>query len=64
MMTKLGAGHAADVVRLWIDAHPTRSVPIAVPELAPLVENPGIARRIGEGEPIRRSMLRRRAYRQ
>lgn len=57
MMTKLGAGHAADAVRLWIDAQ------LDIPALAPdeqLDMRAGIAGRIGErtasdrGGPIQR----------
>lgn len=33
MMTKLGAGHVADAVRLWIDARPDTGESVAVDEL-------------------------------
>ena len=48
MMTKLNAGHAADAVRLWIDAQ--LEIPALPPEEGEPVgsSEPGIAGRIGE----------------
>jgi FixJ family two-component response regulator len=63
MMTKLGAGHAADAVRLWIDAH------LDIPEL-PLEEDDGrdshdgIAGRIGERRASERGLAAQRRQRQ
>jgi FixJ family two-component response regulator len=64
MMTKLGAGHAADAVRLWIDAQ------LDIPALPPAEEagqraaDEGIAGRIGERRANERAALARRRQRQ
>ena len=61
MMTKLGAGHAADAVRLWIDAQ------LDIPALPPdeeLDTRVGIAGRIGERSASERARLTRRRQRQ
>jgi two-component system, LuxR family, response regulator FixJ len=63
MMTKLGAGHAADAVRLWIDAN------LDIPALPPEehgVREPyeGIAGRIGERRASERGAPARRGQRQ
>lgn len=61
MMAKLGAGHAADAVRLWLEAHPGRGASAA----APAADEPGEVlgeERPGEEHEARR--LHRRAYRQ
>ncbi len=61
MMTKLGAGHAADAVRLWIDAR------LDIPTL-PLDEEPdmraGVAGRIEERGASERGALTQRRQRQ
>jgi len=61
MMTKLGAGHAADAVRLWIDAE------LEVPMLPPDEgedSGAGIAGRIGERRAAERGRLVARRQRQ
>jgi two-component system, LuxR family, response regulator FixJ len=64
MMTKLRAGHPADAVRLWLDAH------LDVPELPPESErvgddgDAGIAGRIGERRASERRRPALRRYRQ
>ena len=61
MMTKLGAGHAADAVRLWIDAK------LEVPALPPdegMDSRVGVAGRIGERRAIERGRLAARRQRQ
>jgi two-component system response regulator FixJ len=61
MMTKLGAGHAADAVRLWIDAQ------LDIPARSPDEEmgaRVGIAGVIGEGGTAVESRLARRRQRQ
>jgi FixJ family two-component response regulator len=64
MMTKLGAGHAADAVRLWIDAHPGRAASAA----ASLLDEPAADSRsknhVGDDEDATDGRDRRRAYRQ
>jgi FixJ family two-component response regulator len=66
MMTKLGAGHAADAVRLWLDARPERT-------FEPYVESGdqslsdherGIAGRIDELRGGMQARIRRRIHRQ
>jgi FixJ family two-component response regulator len=60
MMAKLGAGHAADAVRLWIDAQ------LDIPALSPQDDSglpdtdEGIAGRIGERRAIERARAPRR----
>ena len=60
MMAKLGAGHAADAVRLWIDAQ------LDIPALPPEQESElpdgdtAIAGRIGERRPVERARMLRR----
>jgi len=64
MMTKLRAGHPADAVRLWIDAH------LDVPELQPEDDggrpdaHEGIAGRIGDRRMGERRGLPQRRHRQ
>jgi FixJ family two-component response regulator len=61
MMTKLGAGHAADAVRLWLDAQ------LEVPTLPPeedLDTRVGIAARIGEPRAHERARPAQRRQRQ
>jgi FixJ family two-component response regulator len=61
MMTKLGAGHAADAVRLWIDAQ------LEVPALPPeegVDTRVGIAGRIGERLAVEHGRLAARRQRQ
>ena len=64
MMTKLAAGHAADAVRLWIDAH--LDIPTLPPEDVVGVSDghEGIAGRIGERRAIERDRLAQRRQRQ
>jgi len=64
MMTKLGAGHAADVVRLWIDAHPGRAATAATSMLDEPAAETAIEDEVGEEEALNGSSPRRRAYRQ
>jgi len=61
MMTKLGAGHAADAVRLWIDAQ--LEVPALPPDEA-VDTRVGIAGRIGERRAAERGRLAARHQRQ
>lgn len=61
MMTKLGAGHAADAVRLWIDAQ--LEVPALPPDEA-VDARAGIAGRIGERRAVERGRLAARRQRQ
>jgi len=60
MMNKLGAGHAADAVRLWIDAH------LEIPTLPDdeLDARIGVADRLGERRAAERGRLTRRRQRQ
>jgi two-component system response regulator FixJ len=61
MMTKLGAGHAADAVRLWIDAQ------LEIPALPPdegVDAGVGIAGRIGERRAVEHGRLPARRQRQ
>ena len=63
MMTKLGAGHAADAVRLWIDAQ------LDIPVLPAVAGEPhdgreGIAGRIGERRANERGHPAQRRHRQ
>ena len=63
MMTKLRAGHAADAVRLWIDAQ--LDIPALPPEAdAPRDRGEGIAGRIGERPAAERDRPTRRGQRQ
>ncbi|HLT00994.1 MAG TPA: LuxR C-terminal-related transcriptional regulator [Geminicoccaceae bacterium] len=62
MMAKLGAGHPADAVRLWLEAHPGRAASAAVPRIDDAGEETA-----GEGrsdEDREAGLLHRRAYRQ
>lgn len=61
MMTKLGAGHAADAVRLWIDAQ--LEVPVLPPDEG-LEASVGIAGRIGGRRAVERGRLAARRQRQ
>ena len=61
MMTKLGAGHAADAVRLWIDAQ--LEVPVLPPDEGS-DGRAGIAGRIGERRAAERGRLAARRQRQ
>ena len=63
MMTKLDAGHAADAVRLWIDAQQAEAHG-AEPTDPENDELPGIAGRIGTSVAVPRRRVRRRVQRQ
>ena len=64
MMAKLGAGHAADAVRLWIDAQ--LDIPALPPEEIDSTPDlrPGIAGRIGEARTSERGHPAQRRQRQ
>ena len=63
MMTKLHAGHAADAVRLWIDAQ--LDIPALPAEDDAVVDvQEGISGRIGERRRNEREALARRRQRQ
>lgn len=65
MMTKLDAGHAADAVRLWIDAQ--QATAHAIEPVAPGAAHddvPGISGRIGVHLAVPRRRVRRRVQRQ
>jgi FixJ family two-component response regulator len=64
MMTKLDANHAADAVRLWIDAQQAAAAQGAEPQGPERDELPGIAARIGAHLPVPRRRVRRRVQRQ
>jgi len=64
MMTKLGAGHAADAVRLWMDASLDIPALPPEPEAGSRVAQQGIAGRIGERRASERAALARRRQRQ
>jgi len=54
MMTKLRAGHAADAVRLWIDAQrEVRDLPVE--EIGQIDADDGLAGRIGERRSVNRA---------
>jgi FixJ family two-component response regulator len=63
MMTKLGAGHPADAVRLWIDAHPGRAASGATSMPDESAGESAAEDRAGEEEALNGSSPRR-AYRQ
>ncbi len=63
MMTKLNAGHAADAVRLWIDAQQA-SAPGPQDAGTDPDDLPGIAGRIGTHLTVPRRRVRRRIQRQ
>jgi two-component system response regulator FixJ len=62
MMTKLGAGHAADAVRMWIDAQ--LDIPALPPDESAADPRAGIAGRIGERRAAERGRLVQRRQRQ
>jgi two-component system, LuxR family, response regulator FixJ len=62
MMTKLGAGHAADAVRLWIDAQ--LDIPAIPPEDGKFDLQESIAGRIGEQRANERARAAKRRQRQ
>lgn len=62
MMTKLGAGHAADAVRMWIDAQ--LDIPSFPPDESAVDPRAGIAGRIGERRAAERGRLVQRRQRQ
>jgi FixJ family two-component response regulator len=65
MMTKLGAGHAADAVRLWMDAREQGTLAAQEEEgREPLAGELGIAGRIGERRGVLPPRVRRRLQRQ
>lgn len=66
MMTKLDAGHAADAVRLWLDARPEHSFETSGDESSrgAAAHQSGIAGRIGERTSGFRERVRRRVHRQ
>ena len=64
MMAKLGAGHPADAVRLWIDSRQAPSDAVDLPVQAEADEAYGAADRMGERRPVARHRLARRAQRQ
>ncbi|HEU4651194.1 MAG TPA: LuxR C-terminal-related transcriptional regulator [Croceibacterium sp.] len=63
MMTKLGANHAADAVRLWIDGQHAAAQNAETPGHDP-DDLPGIAGRIGAHLAVPRRRVRRRVQRQ
>jgi FixJ family two-component response regulator len=65
MMTKLGAGHAADAVRLWMDAREQGTLAAQEEEgREPLAGELRIAGRIGERRGVLPPRVRRRLQRQ
>ncbi|HEY6815971.1 MAG TPA: LuxR C-terminal-related transcriptional regulator [Croceibacterium sp.] len=64
MMAKLGAGHPADAVRLWVDAQQAAGMPSELPESPEPVEECPVAGRIGDRRTPAPDPLRRRVQRQ
>lgn len=69
MMTKLGAGHAADAVRLWMDARAQHSAAAPAHDegegrAGPAGEEAAVAGRIGERPGASRQPVKRRVQRQ
>ena len=66
MMTKLGAGHAADAVRLWLDARQERMFEPNAEQAdrSPFAREKGIAGRIDDARGGLQTRARRRSQRQ
>jgi len=66
MMTKLGAGHAADAVRLWLDAQqePEFGEPAASEDRRDPERDRGVAGRIGDRRGLAHARVTRRLQRQ